>query len=99
MGKFSHREESRSMNFRSYSERCQSSQHCFENEDPVEQELLIYDIQNATVKPTSVIDVCMLGDKDSFVVEEDSLNSQEPWTTNSQGTVCTQLSGPNPESS
>ncbi|KAL9993503.1 hypothetical protein Hdeb2414_s1027g00974191 [Helianthus debilis subsp. tardiflorus] len=114
-GKFSHREESRSMNLRSYSERCRSSQHCnacshefgevsptetcFENEDPVEQELLISDIQNATAKPTSVIDVCMLGDEDSFAVEEDSLNSQEPWTANSQGTVCTQLSGPEPESS
>ncbi|KAI7746272.1 hypothetical protein M8C21_000437 [Ambrosia artemisiifolia] len=114
-GQFSHREESRSVNFRSYSERCQSCQNCnarshefgkvsptetcFENEDPVKQALLISDIQNVTMKPTSVIDVCMLGDADTFSIEEDSLNLQEPWTANSQGAVCSQLSGPELESS
>ncbi|XP_076926306.1 uncharacterized protein LOC143589431 isoform X1 [Bidens hawaiensis] len=106
-GKLSHREEPPSKILRPNSRRCQSSQHCnacvhefdyvspietcFENEDPVEQELLTSDIQNATTKSPSVIDVCMLGDADSSSVNEDSLNSQ--------GTVCTQLSGPEPESS
>ncbi|KAI3793672.1 hypothetical protein L1987_36292 [Smallanthus sonchifolius] len=99
-GNVSHREESRSKNSRSYSKRCQSSQHCnacshefdnvsptetyFENEDPVEQELLISDVQNVTTKTASVIDVCMLGDADSSAIE-DGLNSQ--------------LSGPDTESS
>ncbi|KAK9061466.1 hypothetical protein SSX86_018647 [Deinandra increscens subsp. villosa] len=116
-GKFSHREESRSKNLRSCSKRLQSSQHCtacsheldsvsptrtyFENENPVEQELLISDIQNDTAKTASVIDVCMLGEADSSesVVDEDSLNSQERSTANSQGSVCIQLSGPDLESS
>ncbi|KAL8247389.1 hypothetical protein R6Q59_008605 [Mikania micrantha] len=114
-GKLNQREESRSKNLRPLSKRCQSSRHCnacshefnivsptetyFENEDPVEQELLIYDIQNANKKAASVIDVCMLGDADSYPVDEDSLNSQESSIANSQGSVCIQLSGPDPESS
>lgn len=91
-GKYSHREELRSKNLRSYGKRCQTSQHCnacnhefddvspnevyFENQDPVEQELLISDNQNATTKTSSVIDVCMLGDAVSSAVDEYGLSSQ-----------------------
>ncbi|KAI7736794.1 hypothetical protein M8C21_011229 [Ambrosia artemisiifolia] len=112
-GTFSHRDISRSRTLQC-SNRYHSSQHSsacspefdnilptetyFENNDPAEQESLISDIHDATSNAASVIDVCMHGDADSSAVDEDSLNSQEPMTAISSGTVSGHLSAPELES-
>lgn len=83
---------------------------CFEDEDPTEHEPLISDIHGATTNAASVIDVIRISsessselspglDVDSSAIDEDSLNSQEPLTAKSGGTVSIRLSGPEPESS
>nr|XP_043634424.1 uncharacterized protein LOC122605532 [Erigeron canadensis] len=72
---------------------------CFENEDAAEEESLIRDIHEATTNEASFVDVVRVPSESTTneLIEDADSSAADEDTSNSQGTVSIQLSGPEPD--